>query len=508
MKTEITLLTSPQTFYSRFPIAGRILTTNLVNDKRFKVHFTENIQLKCYTKGFEKWKGLWNDDEDLLAGENSYDVFARGWLNIRYGKFNWNCRFPLLYMYTGALDSLILENIKTEIVFCTAYSIIDLRIVKTLLLDKRKVVLGGASTMIYTAEEIRNYLIEMGIDKDIVDKNIIIVSGYVDLTTDLYDIFNKWVDTTITENDFSTFWDCTEDGFIDYVKIYRNLFDTNLSAIMTSKCWWGKCRYCTYKRLPKIDFCKDVSVDRMLEYFHTLKKNYDSENIFFNDSYFLNNKFNVELMNLMSPDFSMSMFSGVKLMSNKKYLEFINQNNINVLCLGIESVNDFSLDYIVKGYHKKDIIYMLSQIKKYINRPITLFILIMIDLPMNSPNKKQYITDINNDWNFLAEMKKEIIDMGLHVQMAFSPLRHFPKTNLIDNNLLRHAKDGMGYERLSGLNGLYDYFSKKLDMNIDQIVENKVINEPVVRYLPNGEFLESDMHYVDKDVLKYVAKWE
>ena len=56
MKTEITLLTSPQIFYSRFPIAGRILTSNLVNDKRFKVHLTEHIQLKCYAKGFDKWK--------------------------------------------------------------------------------------------------------------------------------------------------------------------------------------------------------------------------------------------------------------------------------------------------------------------------------------------------------------------------------------------------------------------------------------------------------------------
>jgi hypothetical protein len=509
MKTDITLLSSPQIFYSRFPFGGRILYQNLSNNKNFKVHLSESIQLKCYTEGFQRWKGLWDENESLLSGKNSYDVFARGWLNIKYGKFNWNCRFPLFYMYTGALDNLILENIETEIVFCTAYSIIDLRIIKTLLNDKRKIVLGGAATMIYSYEEIRKYLVEMGVDKNIVDKNIIIVSGYVDLTTDLYKIFEKWEDTKIEENDFTTFWDCTEDGFMDYVQIYRKIFDTNLTSIMTSKCWWGKCKYCTYTCLPKIDFSKNVSIDKMLDYYHTLEKNYDSSNVFFNDSYFLNTKYNTELINAMTNEgFSVSFFSGVKLMSNRKYLKFINNSNVNVICMGLESVNDFSLDYIIKGYYRKDITYMLSQIKKYIDRPLTLFMLLMIDLPMNSKNKKQYILDVNDDWNYLAEMKRKLIDMGLHVQMAFSPLRHFPKTNLIDNNLLRYAEDGMGYEELSGLNCIYDYFSRHLGINIDSIKENRCINEPVARFLPNGEFIESDMHHVDKHILKYVSTWE
>jgi hypothetical protein len=105
-------------------------------------------------------------------------------------------------------------------------------------------------------------------------------------------------------------------------------------------------------------------------------------------------------------------------------------------------------------------------------------------------------------------MKRQLNEAGHHVEMAFSPLRHFPKTNLIDNNLLRPAQEGMGYEPLSGLFGLYDYFNRKLNINIDQIKENICINEPLIRYLPNGEFMESDMHYVDKDLLGYVAKWE
>lgn len=196
-------------------------------------------------------------------------------------------------------------------------------------------------------------------------------------------------------------------------------------------------------------------------------------------------------------------------MSNKKFLEFLNDIKINTICLGLESVNDFSLNYIQKGYGKKEITEMVSQIKKYVNVPINLYTFLMIDLPINSPDRQTALSDIKRDWDFIANLKKEIVEAGFHCEMAFSPLRHFPKTNLIDGNLLRHANENqMMYEKLSGLHGLYDYFNRKLGINIDQIRENKCINEPMVRYLPNGDFLESDMHHVDKEVLRYTAQWE
>lgn len=512
MKTEITLLTSPQTFYSRFPIAGRILYQNLIRNNKFDVHFTEGLQLKCFSKGFDIWKGLWDEDDNLLRGEEEYDIFARGWLNISYGKFNWNCRFPLFYMYTGAMDHIILSELKTEIIFMTAYSVIDFRLLKTLLNDGRRVVMGGTPTMIYSKQEIRNFLVQMGVDRKVAEKNVIIVSGYVDLTTDLYKIFDNWKDADIPEeeNDFTTLWECTSDGFVDYVNIYRKVFGTNISAIMTSECFWGKCRYCTYCRLPKIDFTKGTSVDKMLNYFRKLRRNYQSSNIFFNDSYLINTPYNTELLNKLSEDgFEISIFSGVKLMSNRKFLKFLNGINISTVCLGLESVNDFSLEYIKKGYGRKEVDYMFSQIRKYMTKNFCLFTFIMTDLPRNSKNKKAAIAEIRDDWNYLAEFKNKILDAGYRSEMAFSPLREFPGTQMIDNNLMRIAReDQMSYKQLSGLFGLYDYFNKKLGINVDQIIQNRCINEPFVRHVANGDFLESDMHYVDKDVLRYVAKWE
>lgn len=507
MKIDITLLTSPQIFHTRFPISGRIVSNNLMNDKHFNVNTTEHIQLKIYAEGFKRWSHL---RTGFNSDDSNYDVFAKEWLNLKYGKFQWNSRFALFYIYTGAMDDIILENVKTDIVFFTAYSIIDWRMVKLLLENDKRVVVGGTSTMIYSFDELRGYLIKMGVPRDKVEKNLIIVSGYVDLTTDLYDIYDKWVDKQITENDFTTFWDCTEDGFMDYIKIYRTIFDTHINSIMTSKCFWGKCKFCTYTHLPKVNFVDGTSIDKLLEYFNILRKNYQSDNVFFNDSYLVNNDFNTQLFKELTADgFNISLYSGIKLLSRPKYLDWLNECNISALCCGVESVNDFSLDYIQKGYHRKDILEAFDLVCKHLNSDITFYSLIMTDLARNSKNKTEAIKEIQGDWEQWANIKRKLIDNDFHVQLSVSPLRHFPKTDMVDGNLIRFAEKGqMSYQTLSGLFGVYDYFSRKLDIDISEIIKTTCINQPIVRYLPNGEFLESDMHYVDGDIQRYVCKWE
>jgi hypothetical protein len=493
MKIDISYLTSPQTWFSRFPISSRILTSNIVNDKRFNVHFTEQIPLICYTKAFNIWKTKYRD---MITGKDPYDIFVTG-TDISYG------RFPLFYIFTGALDNIILENIKTEIVFLTANTVLDFRIAKILLKDKRKVVMGGSATMIYEPHEIRTMLSHMGVEAEAKD-NLIIVSGYVDLKTDLYDIFSKWVDKTLTENDFSTFWDCTEDGFMDYVKIYRKLFGTNLNGLMTSKCWYGKCRFCTYGCLPKVDFTDDVSVQRIIDHFKTLRKNYESNNIFFNDSYMVNTPYNKEvLMGLTEEGFEVSIYTGVKLLNNKKYLDFVNEVNMGRLCIGIESLSNYALDYINKGYGFGEIARMVEGLKDNLNRNITPIFLIMCDLPVSS------IKRIRTMYRALYYMRHELanagIGNGVGCQFNLSPLRHYPKTNLIDGDVLRHAHNR---KDLMGILGLYEYFHEKLDINIDEVRNTNVLNQPMHRYLPDGEQIKSDIHYVDEKFIKDIVEWK
>jgi hypothetical protein len=493
MKTDISLLSSPQTWFSRFPISSRILTSNLINNRKFNVHFTEQIPLICYTKALKIWREKYSK---MISGDSPYDIFVGG-TDITYG------RFPLFYIFTGALDNNILENIKTEVVFLTANTVLDFRIAKILLADKRKVVMGGSATMIYEPYEIRTMLSHMGVEAEAKD-NLIIVSGYVDLKTDLHDIFDKWVDKQLTENDFSTFWDCTEDGFMDYVKIYRKLFGTNLNALMTSKCWWGKCRFCTYGCLPKVDFTEGVPVNKIVNHFKTLRKNYESSNIFFNDSYMVNTDYNKQVLKSLSDEgFEVSIYTGVMLLQNEKYLNFVNEINMGRLCIGVESMNNYALNYINKGYKFWDIANMIEMFKTYLSKTVTPIFLIMCDLPVDHVDK---IRSMYKSLYFMREeLAKEGFAEGVGCQFNLSPLRHYPKTNLIDGDVLRHADNR---EDLMGILGLYEYFHEKFDINIDEVRNTNVLNQPMHRYLPSGEKIKSDIHYVDNEIIKDIVKWK
>ena len=302
MKTDITYFLSPQTIFSRFPIASRILTTNLERENRFRVKYPSLVPLLTYARGMKKLK---DEYYPILEGlKSSYGNYARWWCGER---------FPIFYSYTGVLDKEILSSLETEIIFFTAYTVLDIRMVKIMLEDKRKIVMGGTSAFIYTAKQIRDFLIEMGTDRKLVYKNLIIVRGYVDLSTDLYSIFEKWEDVEITENNLSTIWDCYEDSFLEHLSIYKSMFFAGIGGILSTGCWWSKCKFCTWLYLPTVDFTKGVSVDKIVNHFKLLSQKYKSMDVDFCDNYMQDTPFNKELFRKPSSDsfLKSSLLNGV-----------------------------------------------------------------------------------------------------------------------------------------------------------------------------------------------------
>lgn len=506
MKERITLFSTPQTYFTRYPIASKILTNNLERDKRFSVHYTDNISLICYTKAIkllnEKYIPM------LEKIDDTYSNYAKTWSGGTTIS-----RFSIFYVFTGIFDELILSKIPTEVVFCTAYTVLDLRLVKTLLNDNRKVMLGGSSTFIYEPELIRKFMISMGVDREKVEKNLIIVGGYVDLTTDLYSIYKRWEDYVITENDFTTFWDCLEDNLIENVRLYDSLFQTGLNALLTSRCWWGKCKFCTYTCFPEYDFTKNVTVDKMVNYFIKLSKLYNSKNIFFNDSYLVNNKYNKELFRELSDrGFTLLLYTGVLLLNRPDYIDFLNENNVVSLLIGVESTNDFSLKYINKGFQRKDIYSMVDKMKKYMRKSIMPEFLLMFDLPLNSPNKTEAIETIKDNYQVLIDMRNDLassgVANGIGCNFSLAPLRHFPKTDLADGNLLRVESFDKEPEDLIGIISMYKYLSRSLGIDMTEIDKASCLSEPIMRYLPNGEPLNSDANYLDKEIIKELGTWK
>ena len=120
------------------------------------------------------------------------------------------------------------------------------------------------------------------------------------------------------------------------------------------------------------------------------------------------------------------------------------------------------------------------------------------------------VINIKDNYKYLYDIRQELaaagIGKGIGCQFSLAPLRHFPKTDLIDNDLLRladpHSKDLIGVFRM------YKYLNEKLGINIDEIYNASCLSEPMTRHLPNGEILEPDMNYIDKEVIEDLVQWK
>lgn len=505
MREEITLLSTPQTYFTRYPIASKVLNSNLRRDGRFKVHTVDDISLICYSKSV---KALEDKYKPILNSiDTPYSHYARIWAGGTPIS-----RFSIFYTYTGIFDEYILSKIPTRDILCTAYTILDFRLVKTLLNDNRRVMLGGSSTFIYEPELIRKFMIEMGVKRDKVENNLIIVRGYVDLTTDLYSIYKNWKDYVITNNDFSTMWDCTEDNLTEKVNIYNKLFHTGLNALLTSKCWWGKCKFCTYNCFPKHNFAENVEVEKIVNYFKKISKSYKSTNVFFNDSYLENNDYNKKLFKRLTEEgFTKSLYTGVLLLKRPDYIDFLNQNKVASVLVGVETTIDSSLKFINKGYTRKDLFEMVNMLKKRLNKHTVPNILLMCDLPLNAPNRKEAIRQIREGYQILVDIRQDLaaagIGNGAGCQFSLAPLRHFPKTDLADGKLLKIESFNKKIDELVGIVPMYKYLGETLNIDIRDIINAKCLSEPIMRYLPNGEPLESDANFLDKETIIELGTW-
>ncbi len=505
MKEKITLLSTPQTYFTRYPISSKVLNSNLRRDGRFEIHNVDDISLICYGKAVkaleDKYKPILNKID------TPYSHYARIWAGGTPIS-----RFSIFYTYTGAFDEYILSKIPTRDILCTAYTILDFRLVKTLLNDNRRVMLGGSSTFIYDPEMIRKFMLEMGVDREKVENNLIVVRGYVDLTTDLYSIYKNWKDYKITENDFSTIWDCIEDNLTEKVNIYNSLFHTGLNALLTSKCWWGKCKFCTYTCFPKHDLTEGVPVEKIVRYFKKISKSYKSNNIFFNDSYLVNNDYNKQLFKRLTEEgFTKSLYTGVLLLKRPDYIDFLNENNVTSMLIGVETTIDSSLKFINKGYTRKDIFEMVDMLKKRLNKNTVPDFLLMCDIPLDAPNRKDAIRQIREGYKILLDIREDLASAGIGngegCRYALAPLRHFPRTDLADGKLLRIESFDRKINDLIGIVPMYKYLGKVLDIDISDIENAKCLSEPIMRYLPNGEPLESDANFLDKDTIVELGTW-
>ena len=179
-------------------------------------------------------------------------------------QFTVNIIFYVL-MSHGYFDEHLPLDIDSDYAVVTIINYCDLILVRRLLDAKKKVMVGGPLVNIgLSAQFIRKILEKMGVDGKALTDNLIVVSGTIDLSTDLRQIMRSWHDTTITQNDYGSIFDCERD-FLHQFYDGSNVIPVHFG--FNNMCWYGRCKFCTYKKLPVMDFISGIEDLKIKKFF-------------------------------------------------------------------------------------------------------------------------------------------------------------------------------------------------------------------------------------------------
>jgi hypothetical protein len=494
----------PPLFKPFYPMATRIITENLLRNDKLDVTFSD-MPVRPFASHVDT--DLY--DEILSKAESQCSPNVISFLEQKYMVYN----IFYVFMAQGYFDDYILTDTDTEINILTCLNFCDLLILKHLLETDKKVVLGGPLINIgLSAAFIRRFMERMGVHPSKLVKNLIIVSGNIDLNTDLYQIISNWKDAAIVHNDYGTVYDCERDFLKD---LYKAADDAPVHLGFNNHCWYGKCKFCTYRGLPKMDFLEGQEVNRVADSIHHLINGFGSDHIRFIDSYFRSGSTRVREILEQIKDYHITIYTGITLLKKRDYIAFLNRY-VNCLLIGLESTSDFSLGQVNKGYTMEEIDMAVDNIIRYMSRDIFLEISLILDLPARDA------ADVRANYQRIAQLKARLTREGFRVAFHMNILSVFPNLELLytDAGLLRPSKDPSDMHHASGKNYIIDILrqcgmDRPLQLPSDCIIRDEdnahnlvygyiSSDVPVVRYDVDGHVLPSDLELMDEAVMKEI----
>jgi len=485
-------------------MATRIITENLLRNKNLEVTFSD-IPVTTYASNTAD--RLYDDIMSNVALRSSPNVVS--FLNQKYMVYN----IFYVFMAQGYFDEYILINPDTEYTILTCLNFCDLLILKHLLQNNKKVVLGGPLINIGLSPSfIRKFMKLMGVQPSKLVESLIIVSGNIDLTTDLYQIIRNWKDTAIINNNYGTVYECERD-------FLKNLYEGS-GAIpvhlgFSNHCWYGKCKFCTYRELPKMNFLAGQEIRTVADSIHSLVNTFGSDHIRFIDSYFRKNSAQVQEILEQIKEYHITVYTGITMLKDKQYIEFLNRY-VNCLLIGLESTSDFSLHQVDKGYTSRDIEIAVDNIIKYMNKDIFLEISIILDLPAKDSE------DVKTNYRKISELKDRLTSEGFKVAFHMNILSVFPNLELLhtEAGLLKNSTNHSDMNHATGKNYIINILrecgmDRPLQLPSDCVIRDEdnthnllygyiSSDVPVVRYDVNGNVLPSDLELMDEAVMKEI----
>ena len=494
----------PPLFKPFYPMATRIITENLLRNDKLDVTFSD-MPVRPFASHIDT--DLY--DEILSRAESQCSPNVLSFLEQKYMVNN----IFYVFMAQGYFDPYILTDPDTEVNILTCLNFCDLLILKHLLESGKRVVLGGPLINIGLSPSfIREFMRRMGVHPSKLADNLIIVSGNIDLTTDLYQIILDWKDAAIVHNDYGTVYDCERDFLKD---LYKGADDAPVHLGFNNHCWYGKCKFCTYRGLPKMDFLEGQEVNRVADSIHHLINGFGSDHIRFIDSYFRSGSTRVQEILEQIKDYHITIYTGITLLKKSDYIAFLNRY-VNCLLIGLESTSDFSLRQVDKGYTMEEIDMAVDNIIRYMSRDIFLEISLILDLPARDA------ADVRANYQRIARLKARLTREGFRVAFHMNILSVFPNLELLytDAGLLRPSTDPSEMRYATGKNYIIDILRQcGMDRPL-QLPSNCIIRDednahnlvygyissdvPVVRRDVDGHVLPSDLELMDEAVMKEI----
>lgn len=477
---KVTYMLSPTTSYIIHTAASNILSENLIKDDRIEVYFNHKI-----ISIFTHVKEMRDYVKTSCSSDNSpVSIFCKESASAER-------TYSVLKTYsTGYFEELI-NDIQSDIVLVTCWNSFSLPFIKALLLQDKKVVIGGVFCNSYSFDSIRSSLSNIGINENLLN-NLIIVKGYVDLTTDLYKIIIDWKDIFIEENDFSTIWECNSDyiksslGVLKYTRS-RSFWYT---VVFNNSCWYNKCTFCNLDKIKKIDFIKDISVDRLYDTLMVNLREYRTNQLFINDPYFIfNDKIRNLLGKLRASGIQIAILTGISLLKNEAYLNDI-KKYITELRIGLESCSDFALSYINKGYVWNDVIDSINAMAKILPTTVSIRYLYIMDLAENSRES------VMQNYTRLIQVKSMFVEKGFNFHFFPRNLHMFRDIDMEETT--KYIKLSENSNDVSGIWRVYNFLeSIGIEINVP-----KDIVIPYERYDEIGNILPSDYDIITENMMK------
>ena len=492
----------PPLFKPFYPMATRIITENLLRDNRLDVDFSD-MPVRTFASNTDK--ELY--DSIISKAHRLFSPNVVSFLKQKYMLYN----IFYVFMAHGYFDEDILIDSDTEYNIVTCLNFCDLIIIKQLLENKQRVVLGGPLVNIGLSPSfIRDFLRLMGVHPSRLFEDLIIISGSIDLTTDLYRLIRAWKDTTITDNDYGTVYDCQRDFLKD---LYDSAVTVPVHLGFHNRCWYGKCKFCTYRELPKMDFLTNRESGGIANSIHNIMDVFGSNHIRFIDSYFRSDSPLVRDILRRISRYDITVYTGITMLKDKKHIDFIN-SYFNCLLIGMESTSDFSLSQADKGYGYRDIEIAVDNIIKYLDKRIFLEISIILDLPCRD------VEDAKANYARIAELRGKLDGEGFRVAFHMNTLSVFPNLELLHtkDHLLGSSKDRSDISKSTGKNYIISVLrecgmdrpsllpANRVIMdehNVHNLIYGYVSSDvPIIRRDIHGNTLPSDLELMEEGIMR------